>query len=385
MSEVMSRAANPRLRYFRPWRQLLVVASAGMSVARAAEPNVEWDGPAECSDVQPVMAVAAELAGHSPLVVPRQWRIRGVVASSGRGWQLQLTLRDGSRERSRVIVAPTCSELTRAAGVALALALDPDEGGASPDAPPAVGSDAVAGVEKPVDAGRAAGRARLDGGTPFDSERMPLDGAERALFDSAERVSALGAERAPPLETERAIPVAADPAPVDIEWRLEADALLDAAALGSAAPGLRVSFGARLESLTGVVYGAWLPARRLDVEGGGRVAFSLGVGGLRGCYELARGLLAADACAGVELGRLAARGEGLENAASFGDWWLAPSLGIALRAGIGGPLYLRAGADAVLPVLREAYRVNDGALVHRAPSVGFRGGVALGVVLGGGG
>lgn len=44
-------------------------------------------------------------------------------------------------------------------------------------------------------------------------------------------------------------------------------------------------------------------------------------------------------------------------------------------------LYFRAGADLLVPMLREAYRVNDDELVHRPSSLGFRAAVALGVVL----
>lgn len=320
-----------------------------MSVAQAAEPAVTWEGPAECSDARAALAVAAELTGQDPLVVPPDRRLRGVVAATGSGWQLELTLRDGGRERSRVLVAPSCPELMRAAGVALALALYPEEDARlDPGAPtPPLHADAPVGSAEP---------------------RAP--GAEGAIEETA---------------VEATVEMGTGARPVAIEWRIEADALLDTTALGSAAPGLAVSFGARLGALTGLVYGAWLPALQREVEGGGRVEFALRAGGLRSCYELARGLLAADACAGVELGRLAASGERLDNAASFSDWWLAPSFGVALHSALGGSLYLRASADAVVPVLREAYRVNAGALVHRAPSVGFRGGVALGVVLGGGG
>jgi hypothetical protein len=172
-------------------------------------------------------------------------------------------------------------------------------------------------------------------------------------------------------------------APVELEWRLEAAGLLDGLALGAPAPGLGVSFGARRHALSGSVYGAWLPARRRGVDGGGAVEFSLLAGGVRSCYELARGLLAVEGCGGIELGRFRASGEHLDQGASYADWWLAPSLGLALGSTtLAGRLYFRAAADALVPALRETYRVNDSVLVHRPPSVGFRGGVALGVVIG---
>jgi hypothetical protein len=336
---VMS-ALSPASRDFHPWRRLLLLSFvAPGSSATAAEQSIIWDAPAQCSDAQQVMAIVAELTGQHPPVLPPERRIQAVVEPSGSGWQLSLTLFDGARERSRVLTAPSCSELARAAGVALALALEPEAAGELPAPEPAGSSVAHQESEPGLEA------------------------------------NALG-----PMSVETAAA-----APIELEWRLEAAALFDGVALGAPAPGLGVSFGARRGALSGFAHGAWLPAQREGVNGGGSVEFSLLAGGVRACYELARGLLEVDACGGVELGRLAASGERLDDAASFADWWLAPSLGVALGSVVAGPLYFRAGADALVPVLREAYRVNDSVLVHRAPSVGVRGGVALGFVIGGGG
>lgn len=287
------------------------------------------------------MAVVAEVTGQHPPVIPPERRIRALVEPSGSGWQLSLTLFDGARERSRVLTAPSCSELARAAGVVLALALDSDAAGELP-APEAPASSAVI----------------------QEDELAP--GLEEKTLE--------------PMSVETPAAAAAP-----LEWRLEVAALLDGVALGAPAPGLGVSFGARGAALSGFVHGAWLPVRREGVDGRGSVEFSLLAGGVSACYELARGRLAVDACGGVELGRLAASGERLDDAASFADWWLAPSLGMAFESLLAGPLYFRAGADALVPVLREAYRVNEGALVHRPPSIGFRGGLALGFVIGRGG
>jgi hypothetical protein len=340
-ARVMSAASRPSRSHpdFRLGRRILLLSlvTAG-STARAAEPPIQWDAPAACSDARQVMAVVAELLARDPVVIPPDRHIRGVVERMGPGWQLTLTLFDGTHQRSRVVAAPSCSELARAAGVALALALDPEV-----PAPEPASNSSAARDDGPRDSGLAA-----PGPEPM------------------------------PVETPAA-------EPIQLEWRLEAAALFDGVALGAPAPGLGVSFGARRGALSGFVHGAWLPAHREAVNGGGTAQFSLLAGGVRACYELARGLLEVDACGGVELGRLAASGERLDDAASFADWWLAPSLGVTLGSVVAGPLYFRAGADALVPVLREAYRVNDSVLVHRPPSIGVRGGIALGLVLGGGG
>src|SRR6187551_830928 len=107
-------------RDFRSGRRLLVMSSvAAASTSQAAEPAIAWHSPPECADARQVMAVAAEVTGQDPLLIPPGHHIRVVVEPSGPGWQLSLTLSDGARERSRVLAATNCSELARAAGVAL--------------------------------------------------------------------------------------------------------------------------------------------------------------------------------------------------------------------------------------------------------------------------
>ncbi len=334
-------AVSRASRDFRSWWRLLFLSfmALGSSATAVASP-ITWDAPAQCSDADQVMTVVAELTGQQPPVIPPERRIRALVEPSGSGWKLSLTLFDGARERSRVLTAPSCSELARATGVVLALALAPD-----------------AAAELPAEPSGASAAIQRDERASGIEERSP------------ELVS---------VETPAA-------APAPLEWRLQAAALLGGVALGAPAPGLAISIGARRAALSGFAHGAWLPERRQDVDSRGSVEFALLAGGVSACYELARGVLALDACGGVELGRLAASGEGLDDAASFADWWLAPSLGVAFGSALAGPLYFRAGADALVPVLREAYRVNDSVLVHRAPSIGFRGGVALGFVIGRGG
>jgi hypothetical protein len=313
-----------------------------------AEPPIAWDAPAGCAELPQVMAVAEELTGaRSSLLSPRH-RVRGVVEPSGRGWQLSLSLIDGTRERVRRITAPSCSELARSAGVALALALEPGVAGE--------------GQSEAASSPNVSLRETDRGPGPHEPERHEA-GLDATAHETLPATSAAPGPR--------------------LAWRLEAAALLDGVALGAAAPGLGVSFGARHAALSGFVYGTWLPARREEVDGGGSVALALLTGGVRACHELASGLLTLDGCGGVELGRLIASGEGLADAASYADWWLAPSLGLSFESRLAQKLYFRAGADLLVPVLREAYRVNDDELVFRPPSLGFRAAVALGLELGG--
>src|SRR5262245_8543462 len=100
-ARVMSAEPSPPRAHldFRLGRHLLAVSCVtAASMARAAEPALAWDAPAQCADVQQVMAAAAELTGQDQVEVPPDRRLRGTVEPNGPGWQLTLTLLDGTRE-----------------------------------------------------------------------------------------------------------------------------------------------------------------------------------------------------------------------------------------------------------------------------------------------
>ena len=347
-ARVMPAAATlPRMgRYFRPRCRVVLGALLAAPGARAADEQISWSAPAECGDASRVAAAVAELTGRPLSELAPDLRVQAVVERRASGWSLSLATQDGIRQGSRQITAPSCAELTRAAAVALALALDRDAEG-----------DALEMEEQP-DAAAAADAIPVEP-APTLGNRAPADE---------------GGNSASPAPTGAAS---------ELGWQLELGVLLDGSALVEPAPGIELALGASVARLAAMLYGAWLPAQRTAVDDGGSVAFSLLIGGLRVCQGFVTGPIGASACGSIEVGRLTARGEELDNAASYSDWWLAPSLALALDARLGGPLYLRGFAGAVVPVLRETYRVDESTFQHRPPSVGLRGGLALGVALGG--
>lgn len=318
---------------------MLMTSNAG-----AFEERFAWDAPAACPGADQVLSVVAELTGEHPPDFSAFQRIQGVVEPRGGAWQLSLTLVDGAHRRSRVITGPRCEDLVRAAGVAIALALD--------------GSIEATGEPSPPSSAAI----------PERSMGMMQQASSSSAAVEAELPS-------PAAEAEPLV------ATSELHWLLEAEALLDGAALRSAAPGAGVAAGVKRRAFAGFVHALFLPTQREALGATASVELSLFAGGLRSCYEFARGLLNAAACGGMELGRLTARGQGLANANAYTDWWLAPSVGLALGSALGSAWYFRLYGDALLPILRERYRVNESVLVHRAPSVGFRAGLAIGVEL----
>lgn len=314
-----------------------VAASLMISKAGAFEERLVWDAPAACPGAAQVLSVVSELTGEQPPDLSTFQTIEGVVERHGAAWQLSLTLLDGARRRSRVITAPRCEDLVRAAGVAIALALD----------------GSIEATVQPPDPSSEVSREE------------PMASVPEVLPTVVE-----------PVKLE---PVAAS----ELHGLIEAEALVDVAALRAAAPGAGVAVGLKRRALTGLAHAVFLPTRREALGATASLELTLIAGGLRACYELARGLLDASVCGGAELGRLTARGRGLANARAYTDWWLAPSVGLALGSTLGSTWYFRLYGDALLPILRERYRVNESILVHRPPSVGFRAGLAIGVELDG--
>jgi hypothetical protein len=159
-----------------------------------------------------------------------------------------------------------------------------------------------------------------------------------------------------------------------------AELWLDAHALPAAAAGASVVAALRATDLRVAAFAAWLPGVDRSVGPGQSVRVALLIGGVRACYTLGHGFVDTALCAGVEAGRLSARGAGLLSARSANDPWLAPQLGLELSSAISSHLALQLRADAIVPLLRQGYAVNETQDVHHVASLGVR--AAFGLVVG---
>jgi len=309
--------------------------------ALAAESRFEWDAPAACPSGEQVRAALGELLGPAPLDFGPFLSVRADVEQRGTEWELVLDLDDGERKRSRIIHAPECADLVEAARVAIALAVD---------------------AEGEAGAGLGASAHGLEGAPAEAAAPSPTTSsvAPDAPLVSLPDAPASG-------ESSRAT------------FRLHATALVDAAATPGAALG--GSSGAEL------LQGRWSVGPYLlflpgEEEAAGAVAlvrFSLLAGGLRACLRLIDGIVEARACAGMEVGRLYSSGKGLVDANRYSDWWVTPSAGLRFLSPLGGGWAIQAQGDALVPLIRESYVVNQTQPVFRPPSVGLR--AALGVSL----
>lgn len=329
---------------------LALAATLGLPGTAAAEPGSDrpppesfllWQAPVGCSTAAAVRERVSELLGEPELDLRQVRRVEGRVTEATNGWTLHLTLVGAAGRRERTLGSEHCQDLAEAAAVAISLAFEAARAGAES------GSDSMPSPEAASP-------------TPI----APLANAQPAG-------AAAEAANAPPAE-----------GPSDggrLRAELGAELLLDGNSLPIAAPGVALVGALRWSALRLAVFGVWLPDATESVAPEQDVSFSLLSAGLRACYTLGRGLVDTSLCAGAEIGRVSASGAGLFLARSVSDLWIAPQVGLELGVPLGQAFAVLARVDALAPLQRQRYAVNETDDVHQTPSVALR--VALGASL----
>jgi hypothetical protein len=338
-------------------------AHASEGPATAAEPRgrarstrsgdfLVWQAPPGCSSAAALHERVRELIGQPELDLKRVQRVEGRVHESPGGWTLQLRLIDALGPRERQLRAERCADLAEAAAVAITLAF---ESARSREAELASESAASADTQ----AGSGASDAPSSDPPPHDT--------------TSDEPAAQLPE--PPAATDIARPDAGNPARGPAP-ALGAELVVDLGTLPVAAPGVTVFGALRWSELELAAYGLWLPGADKAVGPAQSVSFSLVSGGLRAGYAIGHGWVDTALCAGIEAGRVAAKGAGLSNARSVHDLWLAAHAGLQLSAQPTTALALFIRGEALVPLLRQSYAVNDAATldaeVDTIASIGAR-------------
>jgi hypothetical protein len=289
------------------------------------------------------------LLGESELELGHVRRVEGRVTPSRPGWALDLTLSGAFGERARRLRADTCNDLAEAAAVAITLAFE---------AARAAMDVAATIVEAAPDA--APGDA---------SEAPPLEPPASAASSPSIAVA--------PVRDEATLSSLAGDAGARL--RLGAELVLDIIALPVPAVGPSLLAQLRWSDLALGAYGLWLPESDRSLGPGQSAGFALLAGGVRACYRVGQGLLDTQLCAGLEAGRLAASGLGLLGAQKVSDLWLTPHAGLEVSLALSRAVALHVRGDAVVPLFRQEYAVNETQSVHQVAAVGAR--AATGVLL----
>jgi hypothetical protein len=298
---------------------VLAAACAVLPRARADTPQwrIEWEAPSTCPDSRAMYERLRKRLGDEAISgeLPR---VRGVIVPIGKGQRLHLDIEEDGRRSSRVISGGDCDELVDAAVLAITLALQGDATVATLDGAPSNPLSEQAGTPVLDD-------GRLDG--PESAPRSPV-GASKL------RVSAA------------------------------VEAVLDLSALPEPAPGLAIAVRGELDRFGLSAYAAWLPAQRLSVRANEFVDFELVTGGVRACHDLFEGVIRGDACAVLEVGRLAASSADLDSSRDVANLWLATGAALELRQRVLQGLEVQLRAEPLVPLLRKQYAVNREERVH---------------------
>jgi hypothetical protein len=319
----------------------LLVAMLGASVARAQSDGpieLSWRAPVGCpteADVR--QEITRALGGPPPSSSKRRVRALAVVEGGTLRWSLRVATEVDGQRGSRSLEGSSCAALAEAAALIVALAFD---------------ADAVAAAQAKQGPRESAAR---DPGTEGDPREPNAQGGP--IPAAVAPSSPVPAARIPASST-----VVSRRSTVASSRQSRSFTLLTGADSGAhlgALPGPAVGFGGfvglevwrvRIEVLA--TY--WLE-QSASVRGGSGGDFDLFTVLSSGCFLFASGRLQLGPCLGLELGRMGARGFGVDNPGSSAIPWVAPYVGALGTLRIVGPLALRVGAGAIVPVSRPRW------------------------------
>jgi hypothetical protein len=259
------------------------------------------------------------------------------VEPAGAAWELVLVTRtsEDAEKRERRLRGASCSEVSDAAAVAIAMTLG--------------------GRDEPTDSVAAS--------TAVPDETAPVEPNPPQT------------PRTPPVESRPRTPAAGDGQ--GLEGVAALHALVDSGTLPSVAFGFDVGFGVRWRKLGAIVEGGYLFPNHVELDGGRGGSFELRYGALLVCFMQPFGPVAGSGCTGYEVGSLSGEGEGVAAPRLESALWQA----VRLELGLGVPLApaLRAtfALGAAVAVDPPEFVLDEGEVVHRPETVAMRGRAGL--------
>ena len=326
--------------------QLLAAASSHGQLPPPPGVELDWQAPPTCPSGSNVLQRAEQLLRHS--AAPKEpVRARAIVVDAGEAYSVTLETQQGTQTWHRTLRAPSCEELADAAALVVAMAVDPDLGGAKAGDPPP--------------------QARSAADDDQDRLVAPI---------VAPLPAALPPTPAPPTASP---PGEASPL---FSVHAAARALGDVGALPRPALGVEIAAGAGVSALRVELTGTLLPGVRevtaTAPDRGGEIG--LWAIGPRLCYELVLGSVRALGCAGLEGGQITGDGFG---ATSWTDTrsatWLAARIGGRVVIELWPAASASLALEGVAPVTRPEFVLENLGRVHRPSALNAR--LGLGVEL----
>jgi hypothetical protein len=283
-------------------------AETGPSRSIVAENAVRWDAPPACPNRDEVTDLVRQLLGRDG-DDESHVTANARVRRTATGWELTLVLATDAGVQQSTLTAVRCQALAEAVALQVALAINP---------------------MSVVDVFETREPSQLEPPSPRWPPSAGLRGAVRgaggAVFGFSD-----GARPGAALLGALAWPA----------WRLE---------LGLAS------------SFLGEVHDRSAP------EAGGRLTLFTAEG--RFCQVSRAGSLEIPACVGAQVGAMRGSGFGLAISRTDTRPWVALLVGPALRWHLGANLALWLEVDAIVPVVRPAFRIENLGELYRAPGSG---------------
>lgn len=303
----------------------------------AGAATLEWSGPQACA-LRSELSEEVERLIERPLAEVGALRFSVQVTGSPGRLRLQLETHEAAGDRAvRTLAGSTCSELTQAAAIAIALAIRQSEASAS-DRPAEAASAEALPLRDPDEVGKAAQQDQ-SGDHGVAQQRSRSHGTRRPAWGAS----------------------------------LALAGLLDSGSLPGVGPGAELEASLKYGSLRLLGAGALLASREVRRSDGSGGEFQLGFAALLLCAErLVRTPFVLLGCAGAELGRISARGFGVTDPEQGSSAWRALrfELGAAWLTTDSLRLFLRVGAG--VPLTRAQFVMGDTERLHRPNTLATR-------------
>jgi len=316
----------------RTWRcvvRVSILLGVFLGARRASAAELKWSSPPDCERARAVGATVGNLAGR-PLAEVEGLSFGVSITKTGDTWTLSLetTESDGATS-SRTISGKSCREVAAAAAVVIGMAVrdrapvpDAESPPKAPPTPPP-----AAPVEPP----------------PLKPKIVPGPPPPRPR-----------SQKAPSF------------APMVL-----LGGVADTGSLPALAPGVALLASVRRAGVEVELEGTALFPQSREVSPGTSGTFGLFAGALFGCLAPSSGRFSVLGCAGVELGGMSGRGNGVTNPKLGTAFWDAFRAEVGGELALGRMLRLTARAGIVVPFARPEFQL-DGQEVHRPAAFGGR-------------
>jgi hypothetical protein len=296
-----------------------------------------WKAPPECpTDLETLARIEALLGVRVSEMPMVPFAARGRVTRVGPAhYELSLETFQGEQRFLRTMQAASCTELTDAGALVLALAIDPTL------------------IERRAGAAHTAGAVSPE---PAPSTSAPAPPQPKRPPRRAPTARSHQPEPEPEPEPRRSA-----------RFLLGARVVADFGSIADLAFGPGIGVAVQWKALEVSLDGVWLPQRRALVEPGKGGDISLVAAGLRGCYRPFTGTLEALGCASFELGSLDGEGVGTVVRTHESGLWTAPGAHLSGRLRLGSRVLLSLGAGAVVPIQPIDFTLFNVGVVHEVP------------------